>query len=94
MMVWTPTPSKEKWKMLNMKWMTDHDDRLVATWTHSDPAATTGGRGETIMLKMKWRFRNDGQLYFEKAYPIIVRDGDGGSVVCTRTGREQHGASR
>jgi len=43
--------SKEKWKMLNMKWMTDHDDRLVATWTHSDPAATTVAEGKRSCSK-------------------------------------------
>ena len=40
--------------MLKMKWMTDHDGRLVATWIQSDEPGSTGGREETIMIQMKW----------------------------------------
>src|ERR1035441_1074915 len=83
-MLWTPTPSKEKWKMLKMKWMTDQDDRLIATWTQSELTATTDGGGETIKIKMKWRFQNDGPLFFEKADSFVVRNGDGGADICPR----------
>ena len=40
--------------MLKMKWMTDHDGRLVATWAQSDEPGSTGGREGTIMIKMIW----------------------------------------
>jgi hypothetical protein len=84
---WTPAPGKETWRMLKMKWMTDLDDRLFATWTQSELAATTEGGGETIKIKMQWRFQNDGPLFFEKANSFVVGDGNSGADVCPRTGR-------
>jgi hypothetical protein len=48
--------------MLNMKWMTDHDGRLVSTWIHSGEPGSTGCREATIMLKMKWTIGPEGRL--------------------------------
>jgi hypothetical protein len=48
--------------MLKMKWMTDHDGRLVATWIQSGEPGFTGCREATIMLKMKWTIDPEGRL--------------------------------
>jgi hypothetical protein len=48
--------------MLTMKWMTDYDGRLVATWIQSGEAGSTGCREATIMLKMKWTVDHEGRL--------------------------------
>jgi hypothetical protein len=48
--------------MLKMKWMTDHDGRLFATWTQSAEPGSSGQRGETIMLKMKWTMDYEARL--------------------------------
>jgi hypothetical protein len=48
--------------MLKMKWITDYDGRLVATWVQSGEASSPGCRAATIMLKMKWTMRHEGRL--------------------------------
>jgi high affinity Mn2+ porin len=53
--------------MLKMKWMTDHDGRLVATWIQSGEAGFPGGRAATIMLELKWTTEQEGCLVQTRA---------------------------
>jgi hypothetical protein len=61
--------------MLKMKWMTDHDGRLVATWTQSNEPGPTGGREETIMIQMKWAVDLWGCLVTTPAQSPIANSG-------------------
>ena len=61
--------------MLKMKWMTDHDGRLVSTWIQSGEPGSTGGREETIMLKMKWTMDLWGCLVTTPAQSPIANSG-------------------
>jgi high affinity Mn2+ porin len=48
--------------MLKMRWMTDDDGRLVATWIQSGEPGSPGGREATIVLKKKWTMDHAGRL--------------------------------
>ena len=57
--------------MLKMKWLTNHDGRLVATWIQSGEPGSSGCREATIILKMQWTTDGDGRLV-----PTPVQSGE------------------
>jgi hypothetical protein len=48
--------------LLKMKWMMDHECRLVATWIQSAEPDSPGCREQTIMVKMKWMMDHECRL--------------------------------
>jgi hypothetical protein len=55
--------------MLKMKWITDRDGRLVATWIQSGESDSTGGRKDAVMLKMQWAMDHEGRPLPTSAQP-------------------------